>query len=54
MPARVRLPTVGAVDRLSIFAKFDFKVSLLVGAGGDSAFNGRVMGHPPYMAGDVG
>jgi hypothetical protein len=41
MPARVRLPTVGAVDRLSIFAKFDFKVSLLVGAGGDSAFNRR-------------
>ena len=46
--------TDGAVGRLSIFAKNDFKVSLLVGAGGDSAFNGRVMSHPPCMAGDVG
>jgi hypothetical protein len=42
MPARVHLPTVGAVGRLSIFIWFDFKVSLLVGAGGDIAFNGRV------------
>jgi hypothetical protein len=51
MPARVHLPTVGAVGRLSIFIWFDFKVSLLVGAGGDIAFNGRVIA--PFPTGSA-
>lgn len=54
MPARVRLPSVGAVGRLSIYSEICFKVSLLVGAGGDSAFNGRVIGQRPYVRLDLG